>query len=328
MGKLIKRATQSLSPLSEYLQNPHSRGVHYAKLSIGRESLQEFRTRFGLKQHLPSTGLVRPGSTPFIRPGLRELLMQVKAELLDKESPRGASITTLKPVLDWAEFVRGRGVPARFSTGYSQPFILRRSLRLMPTSVMGPHIPLDRIGDALHISELVQGESSQTVTISLHFSSRVVYDLVPAASSSWTQETATIERVPQFILSYIEAAVDYIREEEWRTSVVLSAIALESLLAEMYENEFREQAPGEPLGSLVYKIEERFKKAKKGRPFPEVISESIKACNNARISAVHRGGHEPSSKEAQGALSGAVKFSIWYLFGQSGGKANPAIVPV
>jgi hypothetical protein len=161
------------------------------------------------------------------------------------------------------------------------------------------------------------GQSSKMVTTGPQFSSRVVYDLIPAASSSWTRETATIERVPQFILSYIEAAVDYIREEEWRTSVVLSAIALESLLAEMYENEFRELAPGEPLGTLVYKIAERFKQAKKGKPFPQEISESIKACNDARISAVHRGGHEPSSKEAHGALSGAVRFSIWYLFEQA-----------
>jgi hypothetical protein len=308
-----------------------------------------------LKRPLLSTRqrLIQSAFGAIVRPGLHDLLIQAKAELLEKEA-KTAGLAPLRQVLEWSEYVRQRGAQPDLQSellDIPQSIVLRRALRLMPANILGPHIPLDKIGDALHISELVHADgvileassikpttvgtfvssfkkfpdigACRVVTEGPQFSSRVLYDLIPAASASWTKEKETVERVPQFILSYLSAAYHYIEQKEWRTSIVLSAIALESLLAEMYENEFRLQAPGDPLGSLRYQIEQRFKNAKKGDPFPDDISGSIEACNEARISAVHRGGHEPSSKEAHGALSGAVRFSIWYLFRE--GKTASAI---
>src|SRR5207249_8141522 len=87
------------------------------------------------------------------------------------------------------------------------------------------------------------GDAFKVVSTGKQFSSRIVFDLIPAATSAWTRLASTAERVPNFILSYVAAAYDYISKEEWRTSIVLSAIALESLIAEMYENEFKKIAP-------------------------------------------------------------------------------------
>ncbi|MCP8309180.1 MAG: hypothetical protein H3Z54_10900 [archaeon] len=249
-------------------------------------------------------------------------------------------MTYIKPVLDWVAFIGD----IELSEGrLPSSFVYRRILRRPNISPFGPNIPLPKINDALHIAETEHraivvleatsvkeegieqfltfikslpelGPSYHVISKKTQFSSRFIYDLVPAAVSAWISIRSTIECVPEYILDYFIAALRYLEEQEWRTSIVLSAIALESLLAEMFEEEFQKIAPDIPLGALKDEIVANFKSNKKSSPFPDEISECVNGTNQARIAAVHRGGRQLSVKDATEALQGAVKFAIWHFF--------------
>ena len=93
---------------------------------------------------------------------------------------------------------------------------------------------------------------------------------------------------------------------------MLSAIALESLLAEMYEHEFRKQPPdGMTLGGIKDEIVKQFTAQNKAA-FPHEIHGWIKKTNETRISAVHRGVRQLSGREASEALRGSLKFALWH----------------
>jgi hypothetical protein len=145
-----------------------------------------------------------------------------------------------------------------------------------------------------------------------HHSSRLVFDPYPAAVSAWIRGQSATENIPRYVLDYLQAAFEYYDDREWRTSVVLSAIALETLLAEMFENEFHKQAPDVPLGALKKRIEKTFQKARKSQAFPDEILDWIDKTNAARIAAVHRGGRELSMRETLEAHRGLVKVALWY----------------
>lgn len=65
-------------------------------------------------------------------------------------------------------------------------------------------------------------------------SSRVSFRPYPLSTRLWLHDEVSAS-IPSDLKSYLEGAVDYIDEEEWRTSIILSAIAVESELADMYE---------------------------------------------------------------------------------------------
>lgn len=112
--------------------------------------------------------------------------------------------------------------------------------------------------------------------------------------------------VPKDLKSYFGGALRYFHTEEWRTSTILSAIIVESLLADMYEEQFKKFAPNRPLGYL-------FSQIKKGFTFPAEIAKAIEMANKARILAVHRSQSTVSELDATEALFGASKFTLWYL---------------
>ena len=93
-------------------------------------------------------------------------------------------------------------------------------------------------------------------------------------------------------------------KKEWSISIILSAIAVESLLAEIYEEYFHEVAPSDPLGALRDKIERKKK-------FPVKTYNDIKLVNESRISAVHRSSMKVGEIEARNALIGATRFTQW-----------------
>jgi len=134
-------------------------------------------------------------------------------------------------------------------------------------------------------------------------SSRCCYEPFPAAVMLWAN-TIVDRIIPEDILNYFNGSVRYWEKDEWRISVILSAIAVESLLAEIYEEYFHELAPSDPLGTLRDKIE------KKER-FPPKARKNIDLVNQSRISAVHRGSMRVGEKEARDALIGATRFTQW-----------------
>lgn len=137
-------------------------------------------------------------------------------------------------------------------------------------------------------------------------SSRVSFRPYPLSVRLWLHDESSAS-IPSDLKSYLEGAVDYIDQEESRTSIILSAIAVESELADMYEESHRSPAPDVPLGDL-------FQKVKVKVDFPEDVVQAIETTNRARIAAVHRSRLPVSQREATTALYGAVNFTCWHLF--------------
>lgn len=131
------------------------------------------------------------------------------------------------------------------------------------------------------------------------------YCLNPYASavSLWGSKVA-LEKLPEHLVKFFEGSLNYFGHEEWRTSILISAIIVESILADMYEEEFHEPAPDESIGKLLNKIE---------NDIPNNILKAVRLTNNQRKVAVHRGVMELSKKEALNALLGATQFTILYF---------------
>jgi len=137
-------------------------------------------------------------------------------------------------------------------------------------------------------------------------SSRYTFSPYALAVRLWLEKEAS-KFIPKDLRDFLTNSSKYYTSEEWRTSIVLSAIACESLLADLYEEEYREPTPSKAtLGEL-------FERTKKKVDFPQNIAEAITMTNNARISAVHRSRFPVSDREATNALYGATNFAMWYF---------------
>jgi len=137
-----------------------------------------------------------------------------------------------------------------------------------------------------------------------HFSTKHVFRPYAWVVKLWLNDVSTIT-VSEDLKSFLNGAIRYTLSNEWRTSIVLSAITVESILAELYEEEFKEPAPDIPLGDLFRKVKEKIE-------FPPEIAGAIKKTNKARIAAVHRSRLPVSIREACNALFGATNFILWY----------------
>lgn len=137
-------------------------------------------------------------------------------------------------------------------------------------------------------------------------SSRYAFRPYATAVSLWLEKEAS-KTMPQDLRKDLTKSSEYYTSGEWRTSIVLSAIVAESLLADIYEDEYHKPTPSKAtLGEL-------FEHTKKKVDFPQNIGEAIQMTNNARISAVHRSRFPVSDREAINALYGTINFAIWYF---------------
>jgi len=136
------------------------------------------------------------------------------------------------------------------------------------------------------------------------FSSRYTFRPYPLAVRLWLESENAIA-VPEDLRDFLKGSMRYHSEEEWRTSIVLSAIAVESVLADLYEEKHKVYAPNVPLGDLYHKVKDKI-------TFPSEIMKAIEMVNEARISAVHRSRFPVSDREATNALYGSTTFIMWY----------------
>jgi hypothetical protein len=137
-----------------------------------------------------------------------------------------------------------------------------------------------------------------------HFSTRYTFRPYPLATKLWLQDNTSVG-VPSDLKSFLQGASNYIFSAEWRTSIVLSAISVESVLADLYEEKYKQPAPDTPLGNLFRQVREKI-------DFPPEIARAIEMTNESRISAVHRSRFPVSDKEAVNALWGATSVILWY----------------
>lgn len=136
------------------------------------------------------------------------------------------------------------------------------------------------------------------------YSTRHTFRPYPLATKLWLRHEASVH-VPPDLKSFLEGAIDYFFSGEWRTSIVLSAITVESILADLYEEKYKKPAPDTPLGELYRLVKEKI-------DFPSEIAGAIDMANKSRISAVHRSRFPVSDREATNALYGATNFTLWY----------------
>jgi hypothetical protein len=133
---------------------------------------------------------------------------------------------------------------------------------------------------------------------------RFVYRPFAPALMLWTNRIA-FNHIPTPVHQFLNGAISYFRHGEWRTSIVLSAITVEIILAELYEENYQEEAPDVSLGKLIKLLRQKIN-------LGEEIENSISVTNDKRITAVHRGQIIPSEKDAVDALFGAGKLTLWY----------------
>jgi hypothetical protein len=138
------------------------------------------------------------------------------------------------------------------------------------------------------------------------FSTRFTFKPYSLAVKLWLGDSDSLG-VPSDLKSFLSGAVDYIDDEEWRTSIVLSAIAVESILADLYEEYYKKPAPDVPLGDLFRMVKDKI-------AFPDGTISSIELTNKARIAAVHRSRLPVSQRESVNALFGAVNFARWHAY--------------
>ncbi len=148
-------------------------------------------------------------------------------------------------------------------------------------------------------------ETKQILKERRQFSTRYTFRPYPLAVKLWLQDDASIA-VPSDLKSFLQAASNYFFSAEWRTSIVLSAISVESVLADLYEETKKEPAPDVPLGDLFRQVKEKI-------GFPADIVKAIEVTNESRISAVHRSRFPVSDKEATNALHGSTNVILWYV---------------
>jgi len=147
-------------------------------------------------------------------------------------------------------------------------------------------------------------EQMQILKEKQKFSSRYTFRPYPLAVRLWLRNENSII-VTEDLRSFLQAASNYFFSEEWRTSIVLSAICVESVLADLYEEDFKETAPDVPLGEMFSRVKQKVN-------FPPDVAKTIEITNDARISAVHRSRFPVSDKEAVNALYGATNVVLWY----------------
>lgn len=144
----------------------------------------------------------------------------------------------------------------------------------------------------------------ETLKEKKQFSTRYAFRPYALATKLWLEDEASILVQPD-LKSFLQGAIRYIFRSEWRTSIVLSAIAVESMLADLYEEKFKKLAPDTPLGDLFRQVKEKI-------DFPVDAANAVEVTNKARIAAVHRSRFPVSDREAINALYGAANFALWY----------------
>jgi hypothetical protein len=212
---------------------------------------------------------------------------------------------------------------------------------------LGPDISLPSMRDCIHISEsgdsrtrvleiaslseetgeryldyLVHvpglGRNLVVVRSGWKHTSQVVRALLPPALMTWMKGEEAVSCVPEYVMNFLMAASEYYGREEWRTSIVMSSIVSETVVAEYYEDVFRRQAGDLTLGQLLNNVEQQFKKSGKTcgtkgvRAMPKDLLKDGGETNRLRKESVHRGTSALLQSDALQALANSSRFVVWY----------------
>lgn len=219
-----------------------------------------------------------------------------------------------KPVLDWTQRKDIRSYPSLYPmveprlvfinsldvlSGYA--FELRDNLVLDVVSLKE-----NALDEFEHLFTSLPGVEKKIKRLARRkkYGSNYVYRAYALSAHLWlaSEESAL---VPESVLAFLEPSLAYYDTGQWRTSIVLSAISVEYILSEMFEETFKSTAPEIPLGQLYAKVKEK-------KEFPDDKDTWIRRTNEIRTKAVHRSAWFASERDALDALIGALQLTIWY----------------
>jgi hypothetical protein len=136
-------------------------------------------------------------------------------------------------------------------------------------------------------------------------SEKNIFKVYPMAIDLWIDEEDKF-LLNENLKNFLNASVKYYFQKEFRTSIILSSIAVESIFAELFEEAYKKTAPDIPLGGLIKQVKEKI-------PIPEDISVKISDLNKARIASVHRSEDPVSDKDSIVSMMGVAALIKWYL---------------
>lgn len=325
--------------LLDYLENPLKVGVYYAQLIADFSNLKKT-----IENTIKNTNRTTPQSSQLIQIAeemeeeekyfelecskIKDVINKIISFLyFQKACPRIVSeyvgaTATQKHIMAIADYI-----PEKFIISYSNT--MEESLTPLESHIIEEAkdvivIEMDKIDHTNEvlfqltaikkdsITKVVKfiewiphiGKTVKQLRIKKTYSSRYVFNPYPLAVDFWLKNEASMT-TPNDLKELLNGSVSYYTKKDWRTSIVLAAIAVENVLADLYEEKHQATAPNVPLGELYNRVKEKIE-------FPNEIMQSIEKVNKARISAVHRSRFPVSDREATGAIYGSTTLIIWY----------------
>ena len=201
-------------------------------------------------------------------------------------------------------FLRSRTYPEHFELLHIDFKISKRKKMIMIELTSLKEIGLKLFDDLISCLPIISDSLVEISNRKSH-SERYIFKLYAMGVKLWVNEEDKF-LLNENIKNFINASVNYYAWEEWRTSIVLSSIAVESIFAELFEEEYKKNAPDIPLGGLIKQVKEKIS-------LPVELSKKISALNKARIASVHRSENPVSDKHSIISMMGATSLIMWYF---------------
>lgn len=324
----------------EYLLNPHRIGVYYCSFDIEINDIVELlKEAVGFdkaEKREPETyntlrfrdPMLRENDYPWLVDDFKDVLNHL--DIYNPEKPPLGPWQLKKPFkevltekeLRWGEILQDnyRSMmtrypnPSSFLESYQASLDMENAISLDFTTAKNTlRLNLYSLKEqGIHAHEQflksisIIGKNIKASKPTQKFSSRYCYRTYPSALIIWLCEVAD-NPIPSDILQYFIGAVRYYGQKEWRVSIVLSAIAVETILAELYEEIKHEPAPPDTLGSLLSQVSKLIELPTEARVDAEEV-------NSNRILSVHRSSMNLGDREARSSLVGAARFTHWTYF--------------
>jgi len=239
---------------------------------------------------------------------------EVKPEIYDYFKISSEDLEKARPSEGYPGFRRVQ----RLITGFFDPKLFPKYLEVLYMNYRMSKVEKNMVIELISLNEIgfkifndfisclpVLNDSFEKISERESHIERYIFKLYDMVVKLW------IDLENKFLLNdnikdFLTASINYYANEEWRTSVILSSIAVESIFAELYEEEYMINAPDIPLGGLITKVEEKIS-------FPSDLMEKIQGLNKARIASVHRSENPVSSKDAIISMMGITSLIIWYF---------------
>lgn len=322
-----------MQKLREFLSNPHKAGLHIKTYKLELDKIDEFL------EHTKVAMYSRKGSVSFVqelfdrdeRDQKRFLIFRLESAFthiirdeFDKLKPEICDFFRFKPedlkevqdeptkapyAYKLRRFVRGgflisRIYPEHLELLHTDFKISKRKKIVMIELTSLRETGLKLFDDLISCLPIIS-DSLVEITNRESHSERYIFRLYAMGVRLWAAEEEKF-LLNENIRGFINASVNYYARKEWRTSIVLSSIAVESIFAELFEEEYKKNAPDIPLGELVKQVKEKIS-------LPIELSKKISALNRARIASVHRSENPVSDKHSIISMMGVSSLIMWYF---------------